>query len=177
MSRLRLRVPSPAFVVAVVALILALGGTSYAAFQIGTRNIRNGAVTNPKLAANSVGTGKIRNGAVTGSKLNLTGVTVPSANTANALNGVTIVSGPSQLVGPNTLQSQTVTCPAGLFAIGAEQVNNGGNTASTNEVVLNGASALVFINNLSTTTSVTWHAYVVCIRGSVSGTSVAHSAK
>src|SRR5438105_11502231 len=45
MSRLRLRPPSPALLVATIALIVALGGTSYAAFKIGTNNIKNGAVT------------------------------------------------------------------------------------------------------------------------------------
>ena len=45
--------------IAIVALFVALGGTSYAAFSlpansVGTRQLRNGAVTNRKLAKHSV---------------------------------------------------------------------------------------------------------------------------
>lgn len=44
------RMPSPALVVSVLALIIALGGTSYAALKlpknsVGTKQLRNGAVT------------------------------------------------------------------------------------------------------------------------------------
>ena len=42
MSRFRLKRPSPALVVATAALFVALGGTGYAAFQVGTKNIKNG---------------------------------------------------------------------------------------------------------------------------------------
>ena len=63
--------------VAVIALIVALGGTSYAAFMVpensvGTRQLKNDAVTAKK----------IRNGSVTGAKLNLRGVVVPQAASA-----------------------------------------------------------------------------------------------
>jgi hypothetical protein len=55
MLRLGLRHPTPALVVSTVALILALGGTSYAAFSlpansVGTRQIKNRAVTLAKIA-------------------------------------------------------------------------------------------------------------------------------
>ena len=63
MSRVRSRMPSPALVVSVVALIVALGGTSYAAFSlpngsVGTKQLKNKAVANAKLASNSVGTAR-----------------------------------------------------------------------------------------------------------------------
>src|SRR5579862_5323021 len=71
------RRPSPALVVSSIALVVALGGTSYAAFRppsnsVGTKQLKNGAVT----------TRKIRNGAVTAAKINATGLTVPSATQA-----------------------------------------------------------------------------------------------
>jgi hypothetical protein len=70
----RLRAPSPALVVSFIALLVALGGTSYAAFalpsnSVGTRQIVNGAIS----------TKKIRNGAVTASKVNVSGLTDKSA--------------------------------------------------------------------------------------------------
>jgi hypothetical protein len=54
----------PATFISLIALFVALGGVGYAAVQIGTKQIRNGAVTNKKLARNSVSTTKIRSGAV-----------------------------------------------------------------------------------------------------------------
>ncbi|HET6171145.1 MAG TPA: hypothetical protein VFD90_00985 [Gaiellales bacterium] len=70
--------------VALIALVVALGGTSYAVVRIGTKQIRNNAVTSPKirnggvknvdLARNSVVTAKIVAGAVTGLQIKDAGV-------------------------------------------------------------------------------------------------------
>jgi hypothetical protein len=56
--RKRLRRPSPALVVALIALFVALGGTTYAATSlpensVGTAQIKNGAVTKEKIAKNT----------------------------------------------------------------------------------------------------------------------------
>jgi hypothetical protein len=76
MKRAWIRLPSPAMGVALIALVVALGGTSYAALRIGTKQIRNNAVTSEKirngavknvdLGRNSVVTAKIVASAVTG---------------------------------------------------------------------------------------------------------------
>lgn len=70
----RVRRPSPAMVVAILALCLAVGGTSFAAVKLGknavkTKNIKNGAVKASKLAGNAVTEGKIATNAVTESKI------------------------------------------------------------------------------------------------------------
>jgi hypothetical protein len=71
--------PSPALVVASIALLVALGGTGYAAVSatapansVNTAALQNGAVTdskihgsavtNPKIASNAVTSGKVKNG-------------------------------------------------------------------------------------------------------------------
>jgi hypothetical protein len=85
-------VPSPALVVSIIALIVALGGVSYAATtlpngSVGTKQLKNKAVTNAKLGPQSVGTAKIKNGAVTAALINPNGLTVPNAtNAVNAQN-------------------------------------------------------------------------------------------
>jgi hypothetical protein len=71
--------PSPAMVVACVALVVALGGTGYAATQlppksvgqkqlrngaVGSRQIRDGAITKGKLHQDAVTSAAIRNGEV-----------------------------------------------------------------------------------------------------------------
>src|SRR3954471_16466389 len=62
--------PSPAMVVACVALIVALGGTGYAATQlppksVGQKQLRNGAVGNLQLRDRSITAGKLHRDAVT----------------------------------------------------------------------------------------------------------------
>lgn len=79
MKRFRMGRPSPAMVVAIVAVVAAITGTAYAATKIGTKQlknnavttkkIKNGAVTGIKLAAGAVNTSSIVDGAVTTSNL------------------------------------------------------------------------------------------------------------
>jgi hypothetical protein len=78
--------PSPAMIVACIALIVALGGTAWAiaANSVGTTELKNGAVTKPKLAANAVGTGKVIDNSLTGADLNKSKLgKVPSAASAD----------------------------------------------------------------------------------------------
>jgi hypothetical protein len=117
MSSLRRYLPSPAMVVACLALLVALGGTGYAAI---------------KLPANSVGTKQLKRGAVTGVKVKsntLTGThvnesrlgPVPSATSATSAPvsrldyASAVVSIPT---GGSTVTRGTVNCPTGLNAIG-----------------------------------------------------------
>ena len=70
----RIKPPSPAMVVAMVALFIALGGAGYAAVSIprnsvGTSQLRNFAVTPVKIQNNAIKTNKLRNNAVTTTKL------------------------------------------------------------------------------------------------------------
>jgi hypothetical protein len=53
MGLLRRR-PSPAMVVALLALFVAMGGSSYAALKIGTRNLKNSSVTSAKIKNGTV---------------------------------------------------------------------------------------------------------------------------
>jgi hypothetical protein len=69
----RLR-PSPAMVVACLALFVAIGGVGYAAVKlkpnsVKTKNIKNGAVKEAKIANGAVTNSKIADGAVGGSKI------------------------------------------------------------------------------------------------------------
>ena len=69
MRSLRRFRPSPAMVVASIALFVAVGGISWAAATIGTSDIKKGAVTSKKLHKNAVRTKRIQNNAVTGAKI------------------------------------------------------------------------------------------------------------
>ncbi len=89
MCKTRFRRPSAALVISLIALIVALSGSSYAALMLPA-----GSVGTRQLAKGAVSTSKIKNGAVTGSKVarnSLTGAnidlgtlgTVPVAVNAN----------------------------------------------------------------------------------------------
>jgi hypothetical protein len=93
MKRLRPRRPSPALVIALFALFIALGGTGYAALHlpknsVGSRQIKNNAVTSSKIKNNAVTGSKVKDHSLTGSDINLGRLgTVPSAtNATNATN-------------------------------------------------------------------------------------------
>jgi hypothetical protein len=105
--------------VALIALAVALGGTSLAALtlpknSVGTKQIKNGAVT----------TRKIKNGAVTKAKLSLNGVTAPNAthagnadtatNARHAANADTATIGTSPVAWARVAQNGTVGAARGL---------------------------------------------------------------
>ncbi len=69
------RGPSPAMVVACIALAVALSGVSYAAVHIkknsvGTAHLKNGAVTAAKIKANAVTSAKVADNSLTGADIN-----------------------------------------------------------------------------------------------------------
>jgi hypothetical protein len=61
MSSIRGRRPSPALVIALLALFVSLGGTSYAVSKIGTRQVANNSLRSTDLRDNSVQSRDIRN--------------------------------------------------------------------------------------------------------------------
>jgi hypothetical protein len=69
MVELRGRRPSPALVISITALFIALGGSAWAAHRIGSREIKAGAVTAAKIKGEAVTAAKLANGAVTGPKI------------------------------------------------------------------------------------------------------------
>jgi hypothetical protein len=123
MRKIVRRLPSPAMVVACIALAVALGGTSYAAIKlprnsVGTRQLQQNAVVASKLSARSVGPQKLQNNAVTARAVKdgqLTGAKivestlaqVPSAKNADA-------AANAALAGGNTVRRfTTIVAPGG----------------------------------------------------------------
>jgi len=147
MKRTWIRLPSPAMGVALIALIVAMSGTTYAAVRIGTKQIRDNAVTSPKirnggvtridLARNSVVTAKIVASAVTG-------LQIKDASVGNADLGTDSVSASkvrNGAVGNGELATDSVTTTkvrAGAIgnsdladnAVGSSKVADGSLTAA-----------------------------------------------
>src|SRR4051794_25717495 len=101
--------PSPAMIVAVIALIAALTGSAYAALgknTVGSRQLKKKAVTTGKIANNAVNGAKVANGSLTGTDINIKALgKVPSAETADAASNASTVGGHS------------ASCPGGTTLI------------------------------------------------------------
>lgn len=161
----RVKRPSPAMIIAIIALFAALSGTAFAALgknTVGTKQLKKNAVTAAKiknnavttsklkgsgvtaakLANNSVTTDKIANGAVTGAKIQASSLgTVPNAtNATNATNAQNLAGQQSFFVRLNPGQSQTVASN-GSVSLVAECSSEGGNDRIRilGQTTLNGA--------------------------------------
>ncbi len=121
-----------------LALLVALGGTSYAITQIGTAQLKNNAVTTPKIKNGAVTGAKVKDRALTGADLkdgSITGADVtesslakvPAAATADALTGgarVTTINHKSGDVTDATLATfgdltLLISCSGGLETLKA----------------------------------------------------------
>ena len=118
--RTLLRRPSPAMVVACLALLVALGGTSVAAVnQLGrntvdTPQLVNGAVTNPKIRNNAINSTKVANRSLLRSDFapgqlpaGPVGPQGPAGPAGAA--GAAGAAGPAGVIGAITLRSNSVT--------------------------------------------------------------------
>jgi hypothetical protein len=86
--RPKLSRPSPAMVVALIALFVALGGSGYAAVKFNPKVIKNNTVSGKKLKNNTLPGAKLTNNSVTGRKIRESSLlTVPSATNAERFGG------------------------------------------------------------------------------------------
>lgn len=138
MRRLR---PSPAMVVAFIALFVAIGGSSYAvtrlpARSVGAKQMRKAAVRTVNLANNAVTGAKVKNQSLTALDINVGSLAgVPSAANAThagaaaALDRVTYARAPGAVPPapppnpttgdqPSVVAGASAACPAGTFAVG-----------------------------------------------------------
>jgi hypothetical protein len=114
--------PSPALVIAMVALITSLTGSAWAAFgdeafrqnkkpriaknSVGTRQLKAKAVRTGKIARNAVNSAKVKNNSLTGADINVNKIgVVPSAISAAAAGNA------------NTVGGHAANCPAGSTLI------------------------------------------------------------
>ncbi len=108
-TKKRISRPSPAMVVALIALFAALSGSAYAALgknSVGSRQLKAQAVTTGKLANNAVNGAKVTNGSLTGTDINLSALgTVPTATDAAHAGNADTVAG------------HGASCPAGTTLI------------------------------------------------------------
>src|SRR3954465_2554685 len=90
----RIKLPSPAMAISLLALFVALAGTGYAAVKINGKNIKNKTVAGKKLKNRTITGGKLKNNTLAGKQIRESKLgTVPkaklatTAGTANAVGG------------------------------------------------------------------------------------------
>jgi hypothetical protein len=100
--------PSPSMIVALIALLCALGGSAIAATQlaknsVGSRQLKAKAVTTGKIANNAVNAAKVANQSLTGEDINLAALgTVPAATQAAQAGDAATLAGHSAACPPAT---------------------------------------------------------------------------
>jgi hypothetical protein len=175
------RRPSPAFVVASVALFVGLGGGAYAATElpsrsVGARQLRTGAVTstavrNGSLRATDFAPGQLPAGQKgQQGPQGLRGAQGPKGDRGPAGIAGTVVRVSAGMVSANSLAAMTVTCHSGEVALGGGvSIGTGGNDAWTqdsrpdieNDGTAFGWSAIV---GNPTGTNLAFKVYAICAK-------------
>lgn len=132
--------PSPAMVVALLALFVALGGSAWAVSKVGTNQLKNNAVTTPKikpaavngsrLANRAVTESKIADGAVIGSKIAVGSVGAANLQPASVtFDTLADSSVQGSKIAPNAIQSGLIADQAVTSSKLAEDAVGGSNIA------------------------------------------------
>jgi hypothetical protein len=121
---MKLRTPSPALVISIVALCVALGGSAYAATQITSKNIKNGTIQNIDIKNGTIQSGKLSKGVQ-----NLIAKNGGSSNSASSVTGgigqayeAIRKAGPENQPANTIVTAATLTVPAGAYVITANTI-------------------------------------------------------
>ena len=140
----RLR-PSPAMVVAFIALFVAIGGSSYAVTRlpsgsVGSKQLKKNAVTGAKVKNRSLTVADIKVASLAGVASAVSAASATHANAAGGLDKITYINAPSGVPAapppdaagnqPSTIAGASATCPPGTYAIaGGVGVDDNTNTS------------------------------------------------
>jgi hypothetical protein len=172
----RSRLPSPAIVIASIALLVALTGTSVAAIaqlprnSVGAAQLKANSVTNPKLATGSVRSAEVLNGSLR--RVDFRPGEIPPGPTGPQ--GPPGISGREQITVETPLTSVAknvvATCPTGkkILGGGAEIGGNGRNRVTVTENKPAGDNAWEVEAFEAVSTPATWKVVVHAICATVS---------
>ena len=160
MQRVLAHRPSPAMVVALLALFISLGGSAFAAFSlpknsVGTKQLKNGAVTGAKLNNNAVTSSKVKDHSLLAKDFAAGQLPAGPQGASGPAGGDLTGSYPnpqiaSGAVSNGKLQNSSLTIAAGNGLTGGGSVPLGGTTALG---VANGGIGTAQLADTSVTTS------------------------
>lgn len=119
----RFRVPSPAMCVALLGLVVALGGTTWAAVKlpagsVGTAQLKNGAVAGEEIQFRAVTGDKVKDGSLTGADIKLSSLgAVPHAASADSATHATSADSAKTALTAGTAYSTHVDSAGSLPAV------------------------------------------------------------
>ena len=149
MRKLLGRRPSPAMVVACLALLVALGGTSVAAVEqvrrnsVGPAALQFGAVTGPKIRNNAVTSAKVRNRSLL--RADFAPGQLPAGPTGPqgpaGPQGAAGSAGPAGVIGAITVRTNSIAVPGGVAEDGAYETERVSRTCESNERAISGGTS------------------------------------
>jgi hypothetical protein len=118
---MKLRTPSPALVISIIALCVALGGSAYAATQITSKQIKNGTIQNVDVKKGTLQSSTFSKGVQNLLKAK-TGNSASSAATGHIAYEAVRKAGPENVAANTIVTAATLTVPAGAYVITANTV-------------------------------------------------------
>lgn len=115
---MKLRTPSPALVISIIALCVALGGSAYAATQITSKDIRNGTILNADIKKGSIQSTRLSSGLQTLIKRRSASPGAPATVSTEAIRK----SGPENQPPGQFVTVASMTIPPGAYVITANTV-------------------------------------------------------
>jgi hypothetical protein len=121
---MKLRTPSPALVISIVALCVALGGSAYAATQISSKEIRNGTIQNVDIKKGTIQSNRLSSGLqnVLKKGSSLGGSSVSGSSSGAVATEAIRKSGPENQPPGQLITVASMTIPPGAYVITANTV-------------------------------------------------------
>jgi hypothetical protein len=124
---MKLRTPSPALVISIVALCVALGGSAYAATQITSKQIKNGTIQNVDIKKGSIRSTSLSKGVqnVLSKKTGNSGASLGGSSVAGGVGQAYEAirkAGPENQPANTIVTTATLTVPAGAYVITANTI-------------------------------------------------------
>jgi hypothetical protein len=174
--------PTPSLAVSITALVVAMGGTGYAATKLSGSNIKTGTITGKQIKSHSLGTGKLSAKTI----VQLHGATGPAGPAgaagpagpagargpagATSIAGLTRPQTPPVDLQPGVQKTTTVPCPSGTVVVG------GGVSAASSSTQVNINSSYPLsedswradVNNGSNSVT-SFTVYAICVQQPAAG--------
>jgi hypothetical protein len=126
---MKLRTPSPALVISIVALCVALGGSAYAATQITSKQIKNGTIQNVDIKKGTIQSSSLSKGVQnvlskksSNSGASLSGSSVGGAGGVGQAYEAIRKAGPENQPANTIVTAATLTVPAGAYVVTANTI-------------------------------------------------------